>query len=337
MLFVLLGVRAAAVSEKQKGHRPIARRHSVPDESGPHGMGMNQVEMDYKAALLRQGRVEAFDTKEAFLPSRGATSLVAIAQASNASRMHSKGCPGKAFCGGLANNLTFHQSCWDCHDDYQEFYCMKASLQLPEPLYVDVCAREGQFRGAYCKKFAEKVPPEDLADCFFDGSEYKQIFCEKKKMEGSFVSKCARDADVGPNYCEGWAMKKTGYIECHKWPGFMMLYCETLQNSTDWDAACANHHQVGANYCEDFALQEDIRPDCVKYGSYLRLYCDIKASQNKTVETCATNEQVAGMYCEQLAIHRNGFRACWSVAMFDQTYCAEVTWPVSECQDALEA
>lgn len=303
MLIRLLLASGAAAAAATSGsgialHRPIARREKA-------------LELDSNAMLRPSSFVQA--------SARTTDSM-------------GRSCPGAVICGEKADNLEWNQACWDCLPDYQEFYCEKMSLTSPSPTYVDICAKEGQYRGAFCKKFAEIVPPEHHENCFFPGSEYKQVYCERMKLKGEFKSNCAADADVGPNYCEGFAVKMKGYIECHGWPGYMMLYCETKQNATVWDATCANHNEVGANYCEDFALGGEIKADCVKYKSYLTLFCDIKATNNASVETCASSEHSAGMYCQELALKKNGFQACWGVAQFDATYCAEISWANPACE-----
>jgi len=261
-----------------------------------------------------------------------ASSLLSLEEASRATDSFGKGCPGGDTCGEKADKLIWDQACWDCLADYQEFFCEKSSLTSPNPTFHQVCATEGQYRGAFCKKFAEMSPRKYHEECFFRGSEYKQIYCEKSKLEGKFESVCARDADAGANYCEGFAGKMQGFIECHAWPGFMMLFCEAKQMATVWDATCANHAEVGANYCEDFAMSGALKPDCVKYASYLTLFCDVKATNNMTIETCASTEHTAGMYCQELALKKNGFDACWGVPQFDSTYCAEIDWSHSQCE-----
>jgi len=239
--------------------------------------------------------------------------------------------------------------------DYQQVYCEKLSLntdecptsstyQEPAPTYVDVCAREGDFRGAYCKKFAEPPDPkpagwkpEYYEDCFFPNSEYKQIYCEELKEIGEWKPKCATDSEEGPNYCQAFAsnpdedVQAEAYIECHGWPGFMMLFCETKQNATHWDPGCANHEEVGANYCLNFATQHGIRDECVQYPTYMSLFCDTKASNNRTEKKCADEDHTAGTYCQQLAFKKNAYEDCWGVAQFDQTFCSQVTWTVEKC------
>lgn len=280
----------------------------------------------------------------AVMKSSSASSLAALRQAS-ASGVDSQGksCPGGVTCGEKADKMVWSQSCWDCLEDYKEFYCEKNSLTEPKPTFVDVCAsKDSAYRGAYCKKFAEADPPQYIDPyCFFDGSEYKEVFCAKMTLASEWKTKCATDADVGGTYCEGFAtnilnyteaMQYSIYTHCHGWPGFMMLYCASKKKSANIDATCANHKEVGADYCETFALQKDISADCSKYPSYLSLYCDIKASKNVSHDTCASNEKVSGMYCQQLALKKNGFKTCWGVAQFDSTYCAEITWPVANCE-----
>lgn len=313
-----VAIALAAGPEQHRLHRrPIARRQTPIDITANGADDVESVEMDSKAGLIRSR----------------ASSLLALKEATaTGTDSQGKSCPGGVTCGEKADNLIWDQACWDCLEQYQEFYCEKSSLTSPNPTYVDACAREGQFRGAFCKKFAETTPPQYYEDCFFPGSEYKQVYCERLKLKGTFKSECASDSDVGPNYCEGFAVRMDGYIECHGWPGFMMLYCEMKQNATIWDATCANHNEVGANYCEDFAIGEEIKPDCIKYSSYLTLYCDAKASKNVTEDTCASNEHTAGMYCQQLALKKNGFKPCWSVPQFDATYCAEISWGVAACE-----
>jgi len=322
---VLLAACVSEPIEKPKELKPIARRH-VDAASDTKTM-----EMDYRA-LLRQGKREM----EGFLPTRGGSSFMDLEQKSTGRHGSERNCPGKITCGSDAKNNIWNQACWDCEPDYQEFYCEENSLTLPDPTYVDVCAQEGHYRGAYCKKFAEKTEPDFVEACFFPGSEYKQLYCDKMKMKGTFTATCAQDADVGKGYCEGFAMQKRGFVECHGWDGFMKLYCETMQNATEWDANCANHcptgdHEdedgcYGPKYCEDFAMQEEMKADCVQYTSYLKLFCDCKASSNTTVETCATNEHVKGLYCPQMAIQRNPYHPCRAVRLFEESYCALLTW-----------
>lgn len=314
---LLLLIGWAAVEAATGYHEPIARRESPlePEDA--------TIEVNSKAGVRY---------KET--PGERPSSLLALSEAGTAKDSQGRSCPGGAICGEKADNLVWDQACWDCLVDYQEFYCEKNSLTSPAPTFVDVCAKEGDFRGAFCKKFAEMSPPQYYQECFFPGSEYKQIYCEKLKLQGKYKPQCAADNDVGPNYCESFAVKMQGFIECHAWPGYMMLYCETKQNATIFDATCANHNEVGSNFCEDFAIQGEIMPDCVKYPSYLTLFCDIKASSNSSVETCASSEHTAGMYCQELALKKNGFQACWGVSQFDATYCAEISWPNAAC-DAL--
>jgi len=263
----------------------------------------------------------------------GASSFLELREASAvAVDSQGRGCPSGSMCGEEADIPRWNQSCWDCLVDYQEFYCEKMSLTSP-PSFASICAKEGDYRGAFCKKFAETTL-EYHEDCFFPGSEYKQIYCERLKLKGEYKPECATDNDVGATYCESFAVKMNGFKECHSWPGFMMLFCQTKQDATIWDAVCANHNDFGAGFCEDFALQGEIMVDCVKYPSYLQLFCDVKASNNVSVQTCASSEHTAGSYCQQMALKQNGLEACWGVAQFDATYCAEITWPNSAC-DAL--
>jgi len=306
-----VGASAGGSDSRLSSHRPIARREGILDPAD------TSVEIDARGSVRYQES-----------PSSHPSSLVELKQAGTLNSQ-AKGCEGiGAACGGKADNLIFDQACWDCLDDYQELYCEKQSLI---PSFVDVCARESKYRGAFCKKFAYMEQPQYKEDCFFPGSEYKQIYCEKQKHTGRFESVCALDNDVGPDYCLGFAMKKQGKVECHAWDGFMELYCETKQSATEWDATCANHPKVGANFCEDFAFQTSINVDCVQYDSYLTLFCDIKASANISVSTCAASHVTSSMYCQQLALKKNPFADCWNIGGFDATYCAEITWPNTNC------
>lgn len=221
-------------------------------------------------------------------------------------------------CSAEADNLNFHQGCWDCYpQSYVTLYCNKNSLTQT---FVDMCATSSEFKGAYCKDFYTNYHEE----CFFPGSEYKQLYCENTKHQGKFHPKCARDSEVGPNYCESFAVRGEGYGACHLHPGFMLLYCQAKQTARTMDTACANHEQVGANFCEDFALAGPLLSDCAQYTSYMSLFCDTKATANVSVESCGTNPHVAGMYCQQMALKKNGMEACWGVAEFETTYCAEI-------------
>lgn len=172
----------------------------------------------------------------------------------------------------------------------------------------------------------------------FDGSEYKDLFCEKLKLKGDYSAHgsyyCAVDPGVGEQYCQGFATLLQGYDECHGWPGYMFLYCGQKQTALVWDSRCANHTETGAAYCEDFALDANaqIYADCVRYNTYMTLFCDNKAKHNISNYYCGSDERVRGSYCGKMALQMNGLQACWSVPSFDVSYCNEITWGLPACE-----
>jgi hypothetical protein len=340
LLIIQVGlIRVAAIlpgssSDIRLRQRPLARRETPLDALDVDRAEMVEMESDYVRDQQAEAAVAAGDShlsRESFPTQEMASYL----DKSDEPCPPTKADGTVVNCGMEANNLNFHQQCWDCYpNDYQVLYCEKNSLSTT---FVDICATNSKYRGAYCKEFYDEFHNE----CFFPGSEYKQIYCESVKMHGDFNPTCASDDEVGPNYCEGFALKaecanhETGHRNCNSCfhhPGFMMLFCQTKQNASTWDVDCANHNEVGANYCEDFALEGDLLADCVQYESYLALFCDVKATKNVTVPTCASNPSTSGMYCQEMALQKNGVEGCWGISEFDETYCAEIDWPNSQCE-----
>mmetsp|Transcript_17024 Transcript_17024/g.31924 ORF Transcript_17024/g.31924 Transcript_17024/m.31924 type:complete len:347 (+) Transcript_17024:73-1113(+) len=257
-------------------------------------------------------------------------------------------CPGAVTCGERADNLIFDEACWNCEtgrikEDYQELFCEKSSLTTcsdgsPCPTYMDVCANPGTtYRGAYCKKFAELSPPVWKQNCWYRGSEYKELYCDYFRTSDTYVPMCAGDAEQGETFCLGFAhhFPTVGYIECHSRLSYMQHHCLEQQSHNRFDPPCAEHEEIGGKYCRTFARNGShavLLAECVKHDSYVTLFCDIKASQNETVQTCASNPRTRGMYCQELAIKKNGFADCWGVGSFANTYCAEISWNVQSCR-----